>query len=156
MRQKAKAEKPNLAGRGSPTPNQVILGKRRGQWVRDCALALVASTEPSGRFLLMRGGFYLFQERTRTQFKNHVNLNLTSDELRWIYDYVARYMMRGLCRVGGRLVREKDLQRHFEKQYQKELRLNLTPDVEELPGDGSDIVAEDKFGRILRPDGRAH
>lgn len=162
MQDKPLNAKPSLAGRGSPHPNQMILGKRRGQWVRDAARALIGSTTPSGRFLLMREGFDVFFERAKPALRAFVDFDLTAGELRWVYDYIARYIVE-TGKVRHRLpngavirMREIDIQPELERRYQRQLRKNLTPDsLEEDTSGPLDITTESTRGdRQVHIDGK--
>ncbi len=95
-------------------PNSTIRGMRRGDYVKDAARALIAATSPSGRFLILRGGFVNFQIVAKQQFGQEADFAPTSTELRWMWDFLVSYVMR----------KERHLVDRFEAAYQKHLRKN--------------------------------
>ena len=98
-----------------PDPDQDLLGLPRARWVKAVASALVASSTPSGRFRMMRGGFIHFHSLVRPIVKQVTGLALTSQDARSIYEYLARYVW----------LNERHLQRVFEAQYELSRRKDL-------------------------------
>lgn len=79
---------------GKQNPNTIIMGKRRGRWVRDGAKALIGSTTPGLRFRIIHTGFIPFQSFARVAFKEFSPFEFDSTELRWIFDYLVQWVQR--------------------------------------------------------------
>lgn len=125
-------------------PNQIIMGKRRGRWVRDAARALIASTTASGRFLIMRGGYQRFEQTFIPSFDQLSPFKFTSGEGRWVFEYLARHILRT----------EAHLQAGFEDLYQIQLRKDIVRPTEKELDDT--IYTENAFGRVSGKDGIVH
>lgn len=130
--------------RAQANPNQMIMGKRRGLWVRDAARAMIASTTPSGRFLIMRGGYQRFEQTLLPTFDQLSGFKFTSSEGRWIFEYIARHIMR----------KEAHLQAGFEDLYQIQLRKDIVRPAEKELDDT--VYTENAFGRVSGKDGIVH
>jgi len=113
-------------------PNQMIKGKRRGRWVRDGARAIIASSTASGRFLILRGGFVRFQNTAMPFFKELAGFDFDSNELRWIFEYLARYV----------LTHERRLQPGFEQLYQLQLHKDVVREEKVDAPTGDDMRIE--------------
>jgi hypothetical protein len=93
-------------------PRRLYFGKPRGVWVDDAVKALIASTTPSGRYLILRQGFLAFEQRAAPQFRAECGFSFTSHELRGIWEAIGRWVHRT----------ERHLQRALERQYEQERR----------------------------------
>ena len=125
-------------------PNQIILGKKRGLWVRDAARGLIASTTPSGRFLILRGGYHHFEQTAIPIFDQLSGFKFTSSEMRWVFEYVARHVMR----------HERHLQAGFEEMYQVQLRKDIIRPTEKE--EDPTVYTENAWGRVSGKDGIVH
>jgi hypothetical protein len=75
-----------------PRGTEVILEKPRWQWVADAAKAMVSATTPSGRWLLLRDGFFHFQSIAPATFAQMAGFTFTSQETRFIWHFLVEYV----------------------------------------------------------------
>lgn len=87
----------------------------RWAWRRNCAKAIIAATTPATRFLIMRAGFVPFQTSAKVYFAELSGLKFDSNELRLIFEAIARHVQR----------RERHLQAGFEELYQLQLHKDV-------------------------------
>lgn len=100
----------------------------RRQWRKGAVKALLASTTPSGRFLMLRAGFFHFQTIAQPVLKAVADHAFTSSDLRRIYDDLAKHVF--------------EHERHLQARFEKKFLANLHKDRDvpsapsETPGDG--------------------
>jgi len=122
-----------------PDMNELFLGKSRRLWLRDAARAIIASTDMVTRYLIIKGGYVAFEQRTRPAFKNSNNFDFTTYEIRYIWDYLHRWANR----KDENGVREVQLWPGIARLLEKTKRVNSTDRFnEEADGDGSDMEVE--------------
>lgn len=110
----------------------------RRQWRKGAVKALLGSTTPGGRFLMLRAGFLQFQTVAGPSFSTLAGFTFTSAELRRIWDDLGAYVLE----------HERELQPKFERAYQRNLHKNpeRPSDPSDTPGDG--IIVENYSGRV--------
>lgn len=122
-----------------PAPNEIVLGQKWSYWVTAGAKAIIASTDPPLRWLIMREGFQAFQDfaKARQIFDQLTPFSFNSYELRWIFETLCNYATH----------REGKWHPKFEQRYQEQLHKDIERPSD--PNDEPDIVTvEDKFGRV--------
>jgi len=98
----------------------LIMGKPRWMWVEDACRAIIASTMPDGRWVIVRQGFTKFEFWARTAFKNLSPFTFTSRELRDIFEGVEKYSAR----------HDQRLHRAFARMYDKRHQWDRTKPIE--------------------------
>lgn len=131
-----------------PNAKDIVNGKAWGLWVRDAARALVAATTPQRRYVIVRGGFFTFQQIAAAELNNGTPFRFGTVELRWIFDMVARQSKRDV-RMYPQLERDFENRRSHaaQKQHTKEVEHIILTDLDQDSGDPG-IVVENRFGRV--------
>lgn len=115
--------------------DQVILGKARKAWVADAAKAMVSATTPSGRWLLLRDGYYHFERVAPALFDQMAGFKFTSQEIRFIWFFLSEYVH----------LHERHLASVIQAEHERE-RTRSTPDTSPAEQaktmDPRDIVTE--------------
>lgn len=77
-----------------PSPNQMIHGKRRGEWVKDAARALISSMDPALLWKVVHvGGILKFMPMARREFATREpGIDFTTEEMRWIFNFLAEHL----------------------------------------------------------------
>jgi hypothetical protein len=85
---------------------------RRWQFVYTALGAILSSTTPGGRYLMLRNGFQHFQLVSMVSFEQMSSMKLDANELRALYEGLAEYVQR----------REAHMQPGFDLLYELERR----------------------------------
>lgn len=72
------------------------LGLKRSEWVTQAARAIISSSDPELRFLILKGGFVHFERKTRIEMEENAGIKFTSAELRKIFEAIEWW-----CRKKG-------------------------------------------------------
>lgn len=75
-----------------PDDPREVIGKRAA--LLHAAQSIIASTTPGGRFLMLRGGFWRFQQASKVMFTELAGWTFDSNELRKIWEFIGRYVQR--------------------------------------------------------------
>lgn len=131
-----------------PLPNEIVMGKAWGVWVRDAARALVAATTPPRRLLIVRGGFLAFAAVSKSLFANLTPFQFSIVELRWIFGMLELQSQRDVKKHPKLLEdferrRERERQRVHDQEVERVLASDLDVDT-----DPSEITVENKWGRV--------
>lgn len=108
-----------------PDDPREVIGKRAARLY--AAQALIASTTPGLRFLMLRAGFIRFQPTGKIMFSELAGWTFDSNDLRRIYEFVGRYAQR----------MEGHMWPGMEKLYQLERRKFSADRIGDDDGPGS-------------------
>jgi hypothetical protein len=76
-------------------PGSELFGKSRQEWVVGAAKTITGHLPPWGRAALVRDGLSNFRHSARKQFREHMGVTFTDDELEFMFNYIALQVNAG-------------------------------------------------------------